>query len=182
MDESLKNKFPQTYSNILAAFAGESQARNKYDFFAKTARKEGHQKLADFFEETARNEQEHAKLLLKLLKGIGNSKNNLQECIDGEHYETEEMYTNFEKIAKEEGFQDAQKLFSKLAKIEKHHEERYKRLLNQLENDVLYSSREEKISWICKKCGNVHKGVEAPDVCPVCSHPKGYYEKEQQEY
>ena len=181
VDNSIKEKFPKTFENIMAAFAGESQARNKYDFFAKVAAKEGHQKLAEFFSETARNEQEHAKLLFKLVSGIGDSKANLGECIDGEHYETEEMYPSFAKVAVEEGFDDAKKLFDKLAKIEKHHEERYKRLLNELENGTLYKD-DKKVVWICRKCGNVHEGSAPPEKCPVCNHPRGYYEKEQTQY
>jgi rubrerythrin len=182
MDESLKNKYPKTFENIMAAFAGESQARNKYDFFAKVAKKEGHEKLSEFFEETARNEQEHAKLLFKLVKGISNTSNNLGECIEGERYENEEMYPGFAKVADEEGFDEAKRLFEKLAKIEKLHEERYKRLLEEFDNNTLYSSKGDKIAWICRKCGNVHEGEEPPQICPVCSHPKGYYEREQQEY
>ena len=182
MDESLKNKYPRTFENIMSAFSGESQARNKYDFFAKVAKKEGHEKLAEFFEETARNEQEHAKLLFKLVKGLSNTSDNLQECIDGEHYETEEMYPGFAKVAKEEGFTKAQELFEKLARIEKTHEDRYRRLLEELENNTLYTSKGDDIAWICRKCGNVHNAQEPPEVCPVCSHPKGYYEREQREY
>ncbi|MDA3855755.1 MAG: rubrerythrin family protein [Candidatus Woesearchaeota archaeon] len=179
----IKTKYPKTYENIMTAFAGESQARNKYDFFAKVSRKEGHQKLAEFFEETAKNEMEHAKLLFKLVNGIGSSKENLQECIDGENYETEEMYPEFKTIAQDEGFKGAELLFDKLAKIEKLHEERYKRLLTELEADSLYNSKSgEKIAWICQKCGNVHEGEKAPEVCPVCAHPKGYYEREQIQY
>jgi len=177
------NKYPKTSKAIMDAFAGESQARNKYDFYAKVARKEGHQRLADFFEETAKNEQEHAKLLLKLVKGISNTKDNLQSAIDGEHYEQTSMYPEFSKIAQEEGFAQAQTLFDKLAKIEKHHDERFERLLKELNENTLYDSKtQEKIIWICKKCGNIEEAVNPPQVCPVCNHPQGYFEREQKEY
>lgn len=177
------NKHPKTVEAIKEAFSGESQARNKYDFFAKVARKEGHQKLGEFFEETARNEQEHAKLLFKLIGGISNTADNLHEAANGEHYENESMYPNFAKIAKEEGFKEAEMLFNKLAKIEKYHEERFKRLLTELNDESLYNSKtEEKIAWICRKCGNVETAIKAPVKCPVCAHPQGYYEREQVEY
>ncbi len=179
----IEKKYPKTYKAIMEAFAGESQARNKYDFFAKVARKEGHQKLADFFEETARNEHEHAKLLFKLVEGIGDSKKNLQTCIDGEHYENTSMYPGMEKIAEKEGFKQAKILFSLLAKVEKEHEERFKRLLSELKDGTLYSSKDgEKIAWVCRKCGNVHYGKVPPKKCPVCDHPQGYYERGQQQY
>lgn len=179
----IKIKYPKTFENIMTAFAGESEARNKYDFFAKVSRKEGHEKLAEFFEETARNEMEHAKLLFKLVNGIGSTSDNLKECIEGERYETEEMYPGFKTIAQEEGFKGAELLFEKLTNIEKLHEERYKRLLTELEGESLYDSKTNtKIAWICRKCGNVHEGEKAPEVCPVCGHPKGYYEREQTQY
>jgi len=139
-NKELLNKYPKTVEAIMSAFAGESQARNKYDFFAKVARKDGHQKLANFFEETARNEHEHAKLLFKLVNGIGTSSENLQAAADGEHYENVTMYPDFEAIAKQEGFKDAQLLFSKLAKVEKEHEQRFTRLLKELDDETLYDS------------------------------------------
>lgn len=181
--ENLKKKYPKTVDAIMQAFAGESQARNKYDFFAKAARKEGHQKLADFFEETARNEHEHAKLLFKLLSGISNTKDNLKVAMDGEHYENETMYPDFAKIAKEEGFSEAQSLFEKLVKVEKEHEERFQRLLDELQGNTLYSSANgDEIEWKCQKCGNVEKVKDAPQVCPVCKHPQGYFEKKEHNY
>lgn len=179
--KELQEKYPKTVAAILEAFAGESQARNKYDYFAKVARKQGHQKLGDFFEETARNEMEHAKLLFKLINGIGDTKDNLKAAAEGENYEHTSMYPGFAEIAKEEGFNDAELLFKKLAPIEKHHEERFKRLLKELEDETLYSS-EDKIAWICQKCGNIHYSKTAPDKCPVCNHPQGYFEKEQKSY
>jgi rubrerythrin len=179
----VEKKYPKTYKAIMEAFAGESQARNKYDFFSKVARKDGHQKLAEFFEETARNEHEHAKLLFKLVKGIGSTKDNLKVAFEGEHYEESLMYPRMARIAEKEGFKKAKILFEKLAKVEKEHEEKFKRLLEELENKTLYSSKTgEKIAWVCRKCGNVHYGKDAPKKCPVCAHPQGYYERMQKEY
>jgi rubrerythrin len=145
-------------------------------FFAKVARKEGHQKLADYFEETARNEHEHAKLLFKLLSGISNTKDNLKVAMTGEQYENESMYPKFAKVAEKEGFTDAKELFEKLARVEKEHEDRFKSLLEKLENQTLYSDN-KKVAWVCKKCGNVEYGESAPQKCPVCNHPQGYFEK-----
>lgn len=182
-DKKIKEKYPKTTKAILEAFLGESGARNKYEFFAKVARKESHQKLADFFEETAKNEFEHAKLLYKLIGGIGDTNKNLKTCIEDEIQENTTMYPNFAKIADKEGFKDAKELFEKLAKIEKEHEKRFKRLLKQLENNTLYQSHtKEKIVWICQKCGNVEYASQPPKICPVCEHPKGYYEKGQTQY
>lgn len=183
INKEIMKKYPKTSKAILEAFAGESQARNKYDFYAKVAAKEGHQKLAEFFEETARNEHEHAKLILRLLEGIGDTKTNLKDCIEGENYEHTTMYPDFAKIAKEEGFADAEKLFSGLVKIEKHHDERFERLLKELENETLYDSKTgEAIVWICRKCGNIETGINPPEKCPVCNHPQGYFERMQKEY
>lgn len=183
MDEKIEKKYPKTFKAIMEAFAGESQARNKYDFFAKVAKKEGHPKLADFFKETSRNEMMHAKLLFKLVNGIGDTKENLNTCIEGENYEHTSMYPEFEKIAKKEGFKKAEFLFARLAIIEKEHEERFKRLLEELEDNTLYSSKTGKpIAWICQVCGNVEYGEKPPEVCPVCAHPKGHFERMQKEY
>ncbi len=183
MTSEIKKKYPKTYEAIMSAFEGESQARNKYDYFAKVARKEGHQKLAEFFEVTAKNEMEHAKLLFKLVNGISDTRNNLKTCIKGENYENVSMYPEFAKIAKEEGFKAAEHLFSKLVDIEKHHEERFKRLLMELDENTLYSSKTGKrIAWICRVCGNIEYGSEAPKVCPVCGHPQGYFERLEEKY
>ena len=183
MNKEIEKKYPKTFKAIMNAFEGESQARNKYDFFAKVARKEGHSKLADFFEETSRNEMQHAKLLYKLIKGISNTKDNLQTCIDGENYEQTTMYPNFAEIAKKEGFKEAEFLFSRLAVIEKHHEERFKRLLNELENNTLYDSKTGKeVAWICQVCGNIEYGTSAPTICPVCKHPQGHFERLEKNY
>ncbi len=183
MNNEIKNKYPKTFKIILDAFSGESQARNKYDFFAKTARKEGHHKVADFFEETSRNEMQHAKLLFKLIGGLSDSKENLKVCIDDENHEQSLMYPNFAKIAKEEGFTKAEILFSQLAKIEKNHEERFRRLLLELEDNTLYSSKsDEKIAWICQVCGNIEYSTFAPKICPVCNHPQGHFERLENNY
>lgn len=167
----------KTEENLKAAFAGESQARNKYDYFAKVARKEGYHYLAKIFEETALNEKQHAKDEFKLLKGIGDTRFNLKEAIAGEHYETVEMYPTFAKEAEEEGNHEAANLFRQIARVEKHHEERYKKLLEMVENGTVYQ-REKPIKWICSKCGYVHEGTEPPAECPSCKHPREYYEPE----
>lgn len=179
----VKDKFPKTYEAIMNSFSGESMARNRYDYFAKVAKKEGNHKLADFFEETARNEQMHAKLLFRLVNGISDSKTNIAKCIEDEKEEHSSMYPGFAKIAEEEGFEAAKELFEKLAKIEKDHEERFKRLLGELENDTFKESKTgEPIAWICRVCGNIETAVTAPDECPVCSHPQGHFERMQKEY
>jgi rubrerythrin len=167
----------KTGENLKAAFAGESQARNKYDYFAKVARKEGYHYIAKFFEETALNEMQHAKDELKLLKGIGDTIANLKAAIEGEHYETTEMYPNFAKDAEEEGNMEAARLFRQIAKVEKEHEERYKKLLEMVENGTVYK-REKPIRWVCSKCGYVHEGTEPPAKCPSCQHSVEYYEPE----
>jgi len=167
----------KTEENLQAAFAGESQARNKYDYFAKVARKEGYHYIAKIFEETALNEQQHAKDEFKLLNGIGDTIANLKEAIGGEHYETTEMYPTFAKEAEAEGNMDAARLFRQIAKVEKEHEERYKKLLAMVENGTVYK-REKPIRWRCLKCGYIHEGTEPPEKCPSCQHPKEYYEPE----
>ena len=167
----------KTEENLKAAFAGESQARNKYTYFAKVARKEGYHYIANIFEETAMNEVQHAKDEFKLLNGIGDTKANLKDAIEGEHYETTEMYPKFAKEAQEEGNTEAEKLFTQIAKVEKHHEERYKKLLEMLEKGTVYK-REKPINWKCSKCGYIHKAEEPPKECPSCKHPREYYEPE----
>lgn len=170
-------KGTNTEKNLLAAFAGESQARNKYDYFAKVARKEGYLYIAKIFEETAMNEHQHAKDEFKALNGIGNTAENLKEAMGGEHYETTEMYPNFAKEAKQEGFDEIARLFEQIAKVEKEHEERYLSLLKMVENGTVYK-REKKIKWKCAKCGFVHEGTEPPTKCPSCKHPLEYFEPE----
>ncbi len=167
----------KTEENLKAAFAGESQARNKYDYFSKVARKEGMLYIAKIFEETALNEMQHAKDELKLLKGIGDTKANLKAAIEGEHYETEEMYPTFAKEAEEEGNEEAAKLFKEIAKVEKEHEERYKKILDIVEKGNVYK-REKPIRWKCGKCGFIYEGTEPPEKCPSCKHEREYYEPE----
>lgn len=167
----------KTEENLKAAFAGESQARNKYTYFAKIARKEGYLYIAKIFEEAADNEMQHAKDEFKLLKGIGDTKANLKAAIEGEHYENTEMYPKMQKDAEEEGNEDAAKLFKEVAEVEKHHEERYKKLLEMVEKGTVFK-RGKPIKWKCSKCGYIYEGKEPPEKCPSCKHPKGYYEPE----
>ena len=165
----------KTEENLKAAFAGESQARNKYTYFAAVAKKEGFHYIAKIFEETADNEKRHAKDEFALLGGIGDTAKNLQEAIDGEDYETTEMYPTFAKEAKEEGNLKAAKLFTEIAKVEAHHRDRYKKLKEMVDDGTVYK-REEPITWKCSVCGYVHDGTEPPEVCPCCNHPQNYYE------
>ena len=167
----------KTQENLKAAFAGESQARNKYDYFAKVARKEGYHYIAKIFEETALNEMQHAKDEFKLLKGIGDTKTNLKAAIEGEHYENTKMYPEFVKQAEEEGNIEAANLFKQISKVEKHHEERYKKLLEMVEKGTVFK-REKPIKWKCSKCGYIFEGIEPPIKCPSCKHPKEFYEPE----
>ncbi|MCD4759502.1 rubrerythrin family protein [archaeon] len=167
----------KTEENLKTAFAGESQARNKYMYFAKVAKKEGYLYIAKIFEETAENEVQHAKDEFKLLNGLGNTKENLKAAIDGEHYEHSDMYPTFAKEAEEEGNEEAAKLFEEIAKVEKEHEERYKKLLEMVEKGTVYK-RDKPIKWKCSKCGYIHEGKEAPKECPSCKHPQKYYEPE----
>jgi len=165
----------KTEENLKKAFAGESQARNKYTYFAKVARKENYLYIAKIFEETAMNEMQHAKDEFKLLKGIGDTKANLKAAIEGEHYENTEMYPEMQKDAEEEGNEDAAKLFKEVAEVEREHEERYKKLLEMVEKGTVYK-RDKPIKWKCSKCGYVHEGTEPPEECPSCKHPQHYYE------
>ena len=166
-----------TEDNLKAAFAGESQARNKYDYYAKVARKEGMYYVAKIFEETAINEHQHAKDHFKLLKGINDTQSNLKDAISGEHHETVSMYPDFAKEAEEEGNQEAANLFRQIGKVEARHEARYKKILERTENGTLFK-REKEINWKCSKCGYIHHANEAPHKCPACKHPQGYYEPE----
>jgi rubrerythrin len=167
----------KTEENLKAAFAGESQARNKYTYFAKVAEKEGYLYIAKLFEETAINEMQHAKDEFKLLNGIGDTKANLNEAISGEDYETVSMYPTFAKDAEEEGNIEAANLFKMIAKVEKEHRERYKKLLEMVEKGTVYK-RDKPIRWKCSKCGYVHEATEPPEKCPSCKHPREYYEPE----
>ncbi len=174
-------KGSKTEANLIAAFAGESQARNKYTYFASKAKKEGYEQIAAIFQETADNEKEHAKMWFKELGGIGTTAENLEAAADGENFEWTDMYANFAKTAKEEGFDRIAYLFEAVAKIEKEHEERYKKLLENVENGTVFSAGEVKI-WKCRNCGHIVVGTSAPEVCPVCSHPQAYFEIKAENY
>ncbi len=167
-------KGSKTEKNLQAAFAGESQARNKYTYFAKVARKEGYHYISEIFEETAMNEMQHAKDEFKLLNGIGSTVENLQEAVDGENYEVTTMYPEFAKIAAEEGFKDAELLFNQIAKVEAKHRDRYQKLLDKVKNGTVYKS-EKPIQWKCMVCGYIVEGAEPPAKCPCCKHPKEHY-------
>ncbi len=167
-------KGSKTEENLQAAFAGESQARNKYTYFAKAARKEGYQYIADVFEETAMNEMQHAKDHFKKLGGIGDTAANLQEAIDGVDYETCNMYPDFAKVAEEEGFSEIAILFKQIAKVEAEHRDRYKKLREMLTSGTFFR-RESAIKWKCGKCGYIAESTEPPPVCPCCKHPKDYF-------
>ncbi len=168
-------KGSRTWANIMAAFAGESQARNKYTFFASVAKKEGYQQIAEFFEETANNEKEHAKVLLKLVGGIKDTGQNLKMAAEGENYEWTSMYKEFEAVAREEGFAQIADIFKGLAAIEKEHDQRYRKLLENLEKGGVFK-KDGVAEWKCCNCGHVHNGQEAPEVCPVCDHPRAFFE------
>lgn len=174
MDNKTMDK---TRKNLEAAFAGESQARNKYTYFAKVAQKEGYNYIAKIFEETAMNEMQHAKDEFKLLGGISTTAENLKEAVNGEDYETTTMYPQFAKEAEEEGHKEAAVLFRQIAKVEKEHRERYKKLLELVEKGMVFK-RDNPIKWKCSKCGYIHEGKEPPAVCPCCKHEKEYFEPE----
>ena len=173
----------KTQKNLEAAFAGESEARNKYTYFASVAKKEGFEQISDLFLKTANNEKEHAKMWFKLLNGgeIGTTAENLKAAADGENYEWTDMYAEFAKIAKEEGFNHIAYLFEEVGKIEKEHEERYLKLLENVKDGKVFEAGEVKI-WKCRNCGHIVVGTKAPEVCPVCSHPKAYFEIKAENY
>ena len=176
-------KGSKTEQNLLAAFAGESQARNKYTYFASKAKKDGYEQIAAIFEETANNEKEHAKMWYKELHGgeIPSTVDNLKEAADGENYEWTDMYEEFAKTAEEEGFTALAKKFRMVGEIEKHHEERYRKLLKNIEDEVVVSKDGDRI-WICRNCGHVVVGKSAPKVCPVCAHPQSFFEVKAENY
>ena len=176
-------KGSKTEANLMAAFAGESQARNKYTYYASKAKKDGYEQIAAIFEETANNEKEHAKMWFKELHGgdVPTTTENLKDAADGENYEWTDMYEDFAKTAEEEGFKELAVKFRQVAAIEKHHEERYRKLLKNIEDEVVFSKDEDKI-WICRNCGHVVIGKKAPDVCPVCAHPQSYFELKAENY
>jgi rubrerythrin len=165
----------QTEKNLEAAFAGESQARNKYTYFASKAKKEGFEQIAAIFQNTADNEKEHAKIWFKELNGIGDTKQNLEVAAAGENYEWTDMYDGFAKTAEEEGFTALAKKFRLVAAIEKRHEERYRALLKNIEMQEVFARSEVKV-WECRNCGHIVVGEKAPEVCPVCAHPQAYFE------
>ncbi|MCR4900171.1 MAG: rubrerythrin family protein [Treponema sp.] len=165
----------ETEKNLQAAFAGESQARNKYTYFASTARKEGYEQIAAIFEATANNEKEHAKMWFKELGGIGNTAENLGAAADGENYEWTDMYEGFAATAEKEGFAGLAAKFRAVAAIEKRHEERYRALLKNVETAAVFEKSEVKV-WECRNCGHIVVGTKAPEVCPVCAHPQSYFE------
>ena len=176
-------KGSRTEANLMTAFAGESQARNKYTYYASKAKKDGYVQIAQIFEETANNEKEHAKIWFKLLHdgGIPTTVENLKDAAEGENYEWTEMYAEFAKVAKEEGFDHIAALFEMVAKIEKEHEERYKKLLANIDGGVVFS-KENDIVWICSNCGHIHIGKKSPEICPVCAHPQAYFMERAENY
>lgn len=171
----------QTEKNLQAAFAGESQARNKYTYFASQAKKDGLEQIAAIFLETADNEKEHAKLWFKELKGIGTTAENLAAAADGENYEWTDMYYGFAKTAEKEGFKELAEKFRGVADIEKHHEQRYRALLNNVEAEKVFEKSEVKV-WKCRNCGHIMVGTKAPETCPVCEHPQAYFELNTENY
>ena len=171
----------KTEQNLRTAFSGESEARNKYTFFASTAKKEGYEQIAALFQKTADNEKEHAKMWFKELQGIGSTADNLLSAAEGENYEWTDMYATFAKEAREEGFDHIADLFEMVGAIEKEHEERYRRLLKNVEDKLVFS-RDGDCVWQCSNCGHIVVGKQAPEVCPVCAHPKAYFELKADNY
>lgn len=179
----MANKYAgtQTEKNLMAAFAGESEARNKYTFFASKAKKDGFEQIADIFLKTADNEKEHAKLWFKELNGIGSTAENLVSAANGENYEWTDMYEGFAKTAEEEGFKELAAKFRLVAAIEKKHEERYRALLRNVEAQEVFAKSEVKV-WECRNCGHIVVGKNAPEICPTCAHPKAYFEIREENY
>ena len=171
----------QTEKNLMAAFAGESEARNKYTFFASKAKKEGFEQIAALFQKTADNEKEHAKLWFKELNGIGDTAQNLLSAAEGENYEWTDMYEGFAKTAEEEGFPELAARFRLVGEIERHHEERYRALLRNVETAKVFEKSEVKV-WECRNCGHIVVGTKAPEVCPACNHPQSYFELHAENY
>ena len=174
-------KGTKTEANLWAAFAGESQARNKYTYYASKAKKEGYEQISELFTETANQEKEHAKLWFKLIHGIGSTTENLKDAAQGENDEWTDMYPKMAQEAREEGFDDIATLFEGVASIEKVHEEKYKKLLANIEQGIVFS-REGDTIWQCRNCGHIHIGKQAPEVCPVCNHPQAYFEVKKENY
>ena len=174
-------KGTKTEKNLMEAFAGESQARNKYNYFASVAKKEGYEQIAAIFSQTADNEKEHAKMWFKLLNGIGTTAENLLHAAEGENYEWTDMYDTFAKEAEEEGFLEIAKKFRLVAEVEKTHEERYRKLLNNVEMKAVFE-KSEMTMWECRNCGHLVMGKSAPEVCPVCAHAQAYFEVRKENY
>ena len=176
-------KGSRTEANLMTAFAGESQARNKYSYYASKAKKDGYEQIAAIFEETAANEKEHAKMWFKFLCGgsIQDTITNLEDAANGENYEWTEMYDEFAKVAKEEGYDEIARLFAAVGAVEKEHEERYRKLLDNIKREVVFK-KEESVVWVCRNCGHVHVGKMAPKMCPTCSHPQSYFEIKAENY
>ena len=179
----MANKYAgtRTEKNLETAFAGESQARNKYTYFASVAKKEGYEQISALFQATADNEKEHAKMWFRELGGIGSTAENLKAAAEGENYEWTDMYAEFAKVADEEGFTELAEKFRGVAAIEKHHEERYRALLNNVETKTVFEKSEVKV-WECRNCGHICVGTNAPEICPVCSHPRAYFEVSNESY
>ncbi len=177
-------KGTQTEKNLMTAFAGESQARNKYTYFASKAKKEGYEQIAEIFTETADNEKEHAKMWFKYLEGgeIKSTKENLKAAAEGENYEWTDMYKEFAEVADKEGFHEIAVKFRGVAEIEKHHEERYSKLLENVEANQVFTKDTGIHIWKCRNCGHIHIGEKAPEICPVCAHPQAYFEVEAKNY
>ena len=175
-------KGTKTEANLMTAFSGESQARNKYTYYAKKAKEDGFVQIGNLFAETAYNEEQHAKIWFKLLHdGIPATESNLEDGVLGENYEWTTMYAEFEKTAKEEGFTEIARLFGQVAKVEKEHEERFRKLIENIKNSKVYE-RDKPVLWQCTNCGNIIYGTKAPDICPVCAHPKAYYQIKPENY
>lgn len=175
-------KGSKTQANLMTAFAGESQARNKYTYYASKAKKDGYVQIANIFEETANNEKEHAKIWFKLLNdGIQGTASNLLDAAKGENYEWTDMYAGFAKDAKEEGFDEIARLFEGVAAIEKEHEERYRKLLKNIQDEVVFS-KDGDVIWQCSNCGHICVGKKAPEICPVCAHPQSYFQVKAENY
>lgn len=175
MEKTNKYAGTKTEQNLRDAFSGESEARNKYTYFASVAKKEGYEQISELFLKTANNEKEHAKMWFKELNGIGDTEANLQAAAEGENYEWTDMYENFAKTAEEEGFDDLARKFRLVAAVEKHHEERYRALLKNVQTMSVFEKSEVKI-WECRNCGHIVVGTKAPEICPTCSHPKSFFE------
>lgn len=181
MTETNKYKGTKTEKNLEAAFAGESQARNKYTYFASIAKKEGYEQIADLFLKTANNEKEHAKMWFQELQGIGDTSRNLESAAEGEKYEWTDMYENFAKTAMEEGFPELAAKFRLVGAVERHHEERYRALLENIKTNHVFEKSEVKM-WECRNCGHIIVGTKAPEICPTCNHPKSYFEIQAENY